>query len=209
MDIGRRRGRFNSAAATATAAIAAHVHARSTLAAGRGTAVIRRWMSSYVLLTGLAGTTTHTGRLMLLLLRFGTASRLFHVRRFVLAVRDGDDRRRRRSIVDRDRLLFTAVAATVTVVYVTSAATVMMAAARSMMDAAATAAHHHAATAASIAASVGRRRMVNLYIARSAQTAATATISIATHRSGIDLLIVMVMMMASTATAGLLQLARL
>lgn len=208
MDIGRRRGRFNSAAAAATAAIAAHVHARSTLAAGRGTAVIRRWMSSYVLLTGLAGTTTHTGRLMLLLLRFGTASRLLHVRRFVLAVRDGDDRRRRRSIVDRDRLLFTAVTATVTVVYVTSAATVMMAAARSMMDAATTA-HHHAATATSIAASVGRRRMVNLYIARSAQTAATSTISIATHRTGIDLLIVMVMMMASTATAGLLQLARL
>lgn len=109
--------------------------------------------------------------------------------------------------MDRDRLLFTAVAATVTVVYVTSAATVMMTAARSMMDAA-TAAHHHAATAAPIA-SVGRRRMVNLYIARSAQTAATSTISIATHRTGIDLLIVMVMMMASTATTGLLQLARL
>lgn len=66
-----------------------------------------------------------------------------------------------------------------------------------------TAVHHHAATAVAIA-SVRRRRMVNLYIVRSTHAASTAT-----HRSGIDRLIVMMVMVVSTATAaavGLLQL---
>lgn len=140
----------------------------------------------------------------MLLLRFGTvAYRLFNIRSLVFAVRDGDHRRWGRSIVDCDRLLFVVVTAAVAMVYVTStAAAVVMTAARSMMNAT-TAVHHHAATAVAIA-SVRRRRMVNLYIVRSTHAASTAT-----HRSGIDRLIVMMVMVVSTATAaavGLLQL---
>lgn len=137
----------------------------------------------------------------MLLLRFGTvAYRLFNIRSLVFAVRDGDHRRWGRSIVDCDRLLFAVVTAAVAMVYMTStAAAVVMTAARSMMNAT-TAVHHHAATAAT----VRRRRMVNLYIVRSTHAASTAT-----HRSGIDRLVVMMVMVVSTATAaavGLLQL---
>lgn len=197
VDIGRRRGWFDVAAtaAAATSTHTAHSHIRTALICGRGTATRRR-MSSDMLLTG--AWSTHTGGLVLL--GFGTASRLFDIRGLVLTVRDGDYRRGRRSIVDCDRLLFAIVTA-VAVVYVTSAsAAVVMTAARSMVYA--TTAHHHAAAAAPIA-SVRRRRMVYLYIVRSTQAASTAT----AHRSGVNRLIVVMMMVVSTATAaGLLQL---